>query len=77
MSDIDMANKLIELAVYYAQGGLTEDNPQLVNVVMEIGKALDDRGGLPEMQRIFDLVPSIRGKRTVEMQWDGVGSWLG
>jgi hypothetical protein len=77
MSDQDMVKKLTELANYYARGGLSRDNPQLVNEAMEIGRTLHDRGGITEMRRIFNMIPPMQGKRTVEMQWGGIGDWQG
>ncbi|MBS1789336.1 MAG: hypothetical protein JST85_16545 [Acidobacteria bacterium] len=77
MTDQEMAAKLTELARYYASGGLSANNPMLVNEVMEIGRALNRRGGISEMRRIFAMVPPMQGKRTVEMQWDGIGDWRG
>ena len=77
MTDHEMVNKLIELATYYAKGGLSADNPKLVNEVEEIGRTLNRRGGINEMRRIFAMVPPMQGKRTVEMVWDGIGSWRG
>ena len=77
MTDQEMVNNLSELARYYANGGLSADNPSLVNLVIEIGKDLSRRGGISEMRRIFDQMPAMTGKRTVEMQWDGIGNWRG
>lgn len=77
MTDQEMVKKLVQLATYYAKGGLSEDNPTLVAEAMEIGKALDQTGGIREMRRIFNMVPPMQGKRTVEMQWDGIGDWRG
>jgi hypothetical protein len=77
MTDEQMVNKLIELAKYYSGGGLSAENPRLVRDVHEIGRALDRRGGVSEMRRIFSMVPPMQGKRTVEMEWDGIGDWRG
>jgi hypothetical protein len=76
-TDQEMVSKLAELARYFANGGLSQDNPGLVNEIMEIGRTLDRRGGIREMRRVFNMVPSMAGKRTVEMQWDGIGEWMG
>ena len=38
--DQQMVNTLIELASYYASGGLSRDNPQLVDEAMQIGRHL-------------------------------------
>ena len=77
MSDQEMVQKLIELANYYAGGGLSASNPVLVQKVEEIGRALDQRGGIDEMRRVFNMVPPMQGKRTVEMVWGGIGRWQG
>ena len=54
-TDQEMVAKLVELAGYYATGGLSENNPGLIGEVMEIGRALDRRGGISEMRRIFSM----------------------
>ena len=77
MTDQEMVNKLTELARYYAGGGLSKDNPMLVEEVIAIGRTLNNRGGISEMRRVFIMAPSIHGMRTVEMTWDGIGEWLG
>jgi hypothetical protein len=77
MNDSEMVQKIIELAKYYAGGGLSSDNPKQVNEVIEIGRMLDKKGGISEMRRIFNMVTQRQGKRTAEMQWDGIGDWRG
>jgi hypothetical protein len=77
MNDQETVATLVDLANYYANGGLSADNSDLVNNVIEIGRALDRNGGIQEMRRVFNMVPSMRGERTVEMQWDGIGEWRG
>ena len=77
MTDDEMVAKLIDLASYYATGGTSAANPALVSRVMKIGEILNERGGLTEMRRVFDMLPPMQGKRTVEMEWDGIGSWRG
>ena len=42
-----------------------------------IGELLDQRGGLPEMRRIFGLLGDRWGARTLEMHWSGIGEWRG
>ena len=75
MADQEMVAKLVELARYFASGGLSRNNPTLVGEVEEIGRTLDRRGGISEMRRIFNMVPPMPGKRTVEMTWGGIGDW--
>ena len=77
MTDQEMVQKLIELATYFTNGGLSVDNPTLVNEMMAFGRTLNDRGGISEMQRIFNMVPPMPEKRTLGMQWDGIGEWRG
>ena len=69
MTDQEMTARLIELARYYASGGLSADDPTLVAQAMEIGRSLDTRGGIGETRRIFNLIPPMQGKRTGEMAW--------
>lgn len=76
-TDQEIVNKIIELAKYYAGGGKSAGNVKLVNEVREIGRALDKKGGISEMRRIFRMVPQIQGVRTVVMQWEGIGDWRG
>ena len=77
MTEQEMIDKIVALAKYYADGGLSANNPKLLNEVIEIGKTLNYQGGIKEMRRIFNMVPQIQGKRTVEMEWDGIGDWRG
>lgn len=75
--DEEMVRKLVELATYYSAGGLSRDNPELVADVRKIGADLHERGGAAEMRRVFAFVPAMPGKRTVEMEWNGIGDWRG
>ncbi len=77
MTDREMVAKLVEVAEYFAGGGLSKDNPGLMNQVMEIGRDLNQKGGIKEMRRVFNMIPPMTGRRTVEMQWDGIGEWRG
>jgi hypothetical protein len=42
-----------------------------------IGEESNRRGGIGEMRRVFDLLGSIPGSRTLEMHWNGIGDWRG
>lgn len=42
-----------------------------------IGHALNLRGGLDEMRRVFTRLGKIPGSRTLEMHWNGIGDWRG
>jgi len=77
MTDQEMVNTLVALAQYYAGGGRSSDNRTLVDQARDIGRTLDRRGGIKEMRRIFNMIPPMQGKRTVEMEWDGIGGWSG
>ena len=43
----------------------------------KIGRRLNRRGGIEEMRRIWYQLGGIRGARTLEMHWDGIGEWRG
>lgn len=42
-----------------------------------IGEELHRHGGLAEMRRVFGKLGNIRGARTLEMHWGGIGDWRG
>ncbi len=42
-----------------------------------IGEYLHQRGGISEMRRIFAELGGVRGARTLEMHWGGIGDWRG
>jgi hypothetical protein len=75
MTDPEMVGKILQLANYYAGGGQSVGNPQLVQEVMEISRALNSHGGTTEMRRVFALIPPIPGKQTIEKDWAGIGDW--
>jgi hypothetical protein len=75
-SDRDMVGVLDNLCVAYASnhaGAIAHLEPQATR----IGKALDQRGGIEEMRRVFALVRPQPGRRTLEMHWNGIGEWRG
>ena len=41
----------------------------------EIGEELNQRGGLRELQRIFDKLDKRPGSHMLEMHWKGIGEW--
>lgn len=58
----------------------TNDRTEIENLeplATDIGKELNRRGGLEEMVRVFKELNSIRGSRTLEMLWGGIGNWQG
>ncbi|MEW6419467.1 MAG: hypothetical protein AB1480_15365 [Nitrospirota bacterium] len=59
---------------------VTNDRTEIENLeplATDIGKELNRRGGLEEMVRVFKQLNSIRGSRTLEMLWGGIGDWQG
>lgn len=41
----------------------------------EIGQELNRIGGMGEMRRVFEKLKGVRGARTLEMHWGGIGEW--
>ena len=75
MSDQEMLSTLKRLCNAYAQ-----DDPiykELEPLATKIGQQLNDRGGINEMRRIFYQLGGMRGVRTLEMHWGGIGDWRG
>ena len=50
---------------------------ELEPVATEIGRRLDQHGGISEMRRVFYMIPVIKGRRALEMHWGGIGDWRG
>ena len=76
MTDNEIVEVLIRLCKAYAaddRGAIARLEPEATR----IGQELDRRGGISEMRRIYKLVPEMRGKRTLDMHWDGIGEWRG
>lgn len=76
MTDKEMVNLLTQLCNAYASNdhnAIAKLEPEAT----EIGEELDERGGISEMRRVYEMIPDIRGKRTLEMHWDGIGEWRG
>ncbi|MEU1371416.1 hypothetical protein ABZ454_35540 [Streptomyces sp. NPDC005803] len=47
---------------------------------LEIGRALDRKGGMDMMRSVHDAVREIVGgglSRELDVAWDGIGDWLG
>jgi len=53
------------------------DMRRLEPIARWIGEELSRRGGIDEMRRVFSLVGSRPGARTLDMFWSGIGSWQG
>jgi len=76
MTDREILDILVALCHAYAandEAAITKLEPQAT----KIGEDLHRRGGIQEMRRVYSLVPSMQGKRTLEMHWDGIGEWRG
>jgi len=76
MSDADMLKTLSQLCDAYMKSD-RQVITSLEPLATSIGHALNLRGGFAEMQRIFKLLGSQSGSRTLEMHWDGIGDWRG
>ncbi|MGH2740166.1 MAG: hypothetical protein ACRDH6_06765 [Actinomycetota bacterium] len=76
LSDEYVLRNLRELCDAYVQDDRKriEDLEQMATA---IGKDLNRRGGIEEMRRIFYMLGSIPGARTLEMHWGGIGEWMG
>lgn len=68
MNDRGMLDVLVGLCHAYAAND-TVAIAKLEPEATRIGEELNRRGGIQEMRRIFTLVPSMQGKRTLEMHW--------
>lgn len=76
MTDKEMVNTLFQLCNAYAtndRSAVAQLEPQATTIAQE----LDARGGMPEMRRVYKMIPDVQGKRTLEMHWDGIGDWRG
>ncbi len=72
----EMLQVLCDLCDAYA----ANDQVAITRLVLEataIGEALNERGGLNEMRRIFAKLGGRPGSRTLEMHWGGIGDWRG
>ncbi len=67
---------LKNLCLAYAADNQAEIS-KLEPLARQIGTSLDARGGLAEMRRVFAEVEAMRGARTLEMHWNGIGDWRG
>ncbi len=76
LDDSEMVNLLVRLCNAYAASD-SDTIRALEPEATRVGQILHERGGIREMRRVFRQVPSINGKATLEMHWDGVGDWRG
>jgi hypothetical protein len=42
---------------------------------VELGKLLNERGGIEEMRRVFSLLGGWPGRHSLVVLWDGIGDW--
>ncbi len=72
--DLAMVEVLSELCVAY----MANDRAVIDSLeprATEIGEEMNQRGGLREMQRIFDKLDMKPGSHMLEMHWSGIGEW--
>jgi hypothetical protein len=43
----------------------------------QIGKDLNQEGGIERMREIYRELNNMQGSRTLDMHWDGIGEWQG
>jgi hypothetical protein len=75
-SDRDMLEILVSLCEAYAEDNV-ERIARLEPKATRIGEALNRRGGIEEMRRVYALIRPQRGLRTLDMHWNGIGDWRG
>lgn len=75
-TDADILSILRQLCVAYAEND-TATIARLEPVATRIGEDLHNRGGLSEMRRVWVQLGNIRGSRTLDMHWHGIGDWRG
>lgn len=75
MNDHDMLSVLNKLCIAYTQND--PNYKELEPLATTIGEQLNERGGLDEMRRMFAQLQNMRGARTLEMHWGGIGEWRG
>lgn len=74
--DRNILNTLVSLCKAYA----ANDKASIMHLepkATRIGEALNKKGGIMEMRKVFSRIPDQQGKRTLEMHWDGIGDWRG
>ena len=76
MSDSEMLKELVKLCEAYTRND-KQAIEDLEPLATRIGEALNQRGGIEEMRRIFAMLGPIRGARNIDMHWDRIGDWMG
>ena len=62
---------------YTTMSSGTPEIERLEPIATAIGERLNEIGDITEMRRIFDQLGGMRGARTLEMHWGGIGDWRG
>ena len=76
MQDGEMLSVLRRLCAAYTSNDKSAIQ-SLEPIATQIGAELHERGGSQEMRRLFSQLNGIQGSRTLDMHWDGIGSWRG
>lgn len=75
-TDAQMLRYLQKLCKAYSESNRREIE-RLEPIATVIGEELNRRGGLEEMQAMWELLGHQHGARTLEMHWNGIAEWLG
>lgn len=76
MNDQEMLETLRQLCDAYTLNE-TAVIARLEPLATQIGEELNRRGGIEEMRRMWNRLDNMRGARTLDMHWDGIGDWRG
>lgn len=75
-TDDQMLKTLRRLCNAYAQDDAAAIS-KLEPLATKIGEDLNIVGGIEEMRRIWNKLGNMRGARTLDMHWGGIGDWRG
>jgi hypothetical protein len=77
--DAQLLAVLRDLCSVYVSASSADDPEvkRLEPIATAIGERLNDSGGIKEMRRMFNAVGDVRGSRTLDMHWSGIGEWRG
>ncbi|WP_150081048.1 hypothetical protein [Chlorobium phaeobacteroides] len=76
LSDDQMMDILKRLCRAYS----VNDESEIKNIepiAIAIGRKLNQRGGLKAMRELYDKIGNIKGTRSLDMHWNGIGDWQG
>jgi len=76
MTDKEMLDVLRRLCWAYTMNDRLQISA-LEPLARDVGEELNRRGGYREMLRVFNQLGPIPGRRTLEMHWNGIGTWRG